>query len=524
MKGRIAKHIAVVCTVVAMGIMAATSGASAASTAQKVKSGGALNVVAVTSQWPGLDPATDTQDAADVAYLTAIFGDLIELQPGGTILPDETSGWAFSNHNATLTLTIRKGVKFSDGNPLTAQVVAWSINRDLEPQFGNIGDVNFPLTSQGAYAVGNKVVMNTLQADTGLAYAFVNEAPNYTVDETALNSMGETAYAQNPIGAGPFKVVSNSASASLVVAKNPGYWEKGHPLLSSVTWTNVGTDQSAISALQTGEDELATGVTTIPLINQAPTEGITVTKLPQTVDEFIAMNTTHAPFNNILAREAVEYATNSAALVSGLYPGAGYKLIQSETAPGQRDYVKSNKYYLGYNLQKAQALVQQLAASSPGGKFTVDLSTTTNNAFWINEVQAIATMWGDAGINVVIQDYSLQQMLGITFSGAWQAIDENWGPSVDPTINDGQFFKGGAAFSGVNDPTLNGLLNQSAGFNDPTKLSQIYGEIANLMNQQVYAVWMYAKNAFDLSTKQLVPNNGLAHTLLVVQWENLALK
>jgi ABC-type transport system substrate-binding protein len=219
-----------------------------------------------------------------------------------------------------------------------------------------------------------------------------------------------------------------------------------------------------------------------------------------------------------LAREAVEYATNSAALIVGLYPGSGYKLIQSETAPGQHNYVKTNKNYLGYNLQKAEADVTQL------GGLTVNLSTTTNSAFWINEVQAIATMWEAAGIKVNIQDYSLQQMLGITFSGAWQAIDENWGPSVDPTINDGQFFKGGAAFSGVNDPTLNGLLNQSAGFNNPVKLGQIYGEIANLMNQQVYAVWMYAKNALDLSTKRLVPNGGLAHTLLLVQWENLGLK
>ena len=50
-------------------------------------------------------------------------------------------------------------------------------------------------------------------------------------------------------------------------------------------------------------------------------------------------------------------------------------------------------------------------------------------------------MWEAAGIKVNIRDYSLQPMLGITFSGSWQAIDENWGPSVDPTINDEQFFK-----------------------------------------------------------------------------------
>jgi len=236
------------------------------------------------------------------------------------------------------------------------------------------------------------------------------------------------------------------------------------------------------------------------------------------VDEFINLNSSTAPFNNILARQAVEYATNSAALVKGLYNGSGYKLIQSESAPGQNFAASTNKYYLGYNLAKAKALVTKL------GGLTVDLSTTTNSAFWVNEVQAIATMWEAAGIKVNIQDYSLQQMLGITFSNSWQAIDENWGPSVDPTINDGQFFKGGAAFSGTNDATLNGLLNQSAGYNNPVVLSKVYGEIANLMNQKVYAVWMYAKNAFDVSTRVLVTNEALSHSQLFVQWENLAVR
>ena len=514
----IRKYVATIGTALAVTIAAGATAANAATQPQKVKAGGTLSFVSVTSQWPGLDPATDTQDAADYAYLSSIYGQLIELQPGGSIAPDQASGWAYSNHNSTLTLTIRKGVKFSDGNPLTAAVVAWSINRDLLPQYGNIGDVNFPLTAAGAVAVGNTVVMNTKQPDTGLAYAFVNEAPNYTVDQVALASMGDTAYSQHPIGAGPFKVVSNLASSSLTVVKNSSYWQKGHPVLNGITWTNVGTDQSALAALQTGQAQLATGVTTIPSIQQAPSQGMTVTRLPQTVDEFINLNSSKAPFNNILARQAVEYATNSASLVKNLYRGSGYSLIQSESAPGQNFPVKTNKYFLGYNLKKAQSLVQQL------GGLTVNLSTTTNSAFWINEVQAIATMWEAAGIHVNIQDYSLQQMLGITFAGTWQAIDENWGPSVNPTINDGQFFKGGAVFSGTNDPTLNGLLNQSSGYNNPTVLAKVYGQIANLMNQKVYAVWMYAKNAFDVSTRVLVTNGGLSHSLLFVQWENLAIR
>ena len=524
MKHRLGKYLAVVGLVAAMGVAASTSGAMGA-TANKVHTGGTLNIVAVGSQWPQLDPALDTQDAADVAYLSSIFGQLIELQPGGSILGDMASSWAYSHGNTTLTLTIRKGVTFSNGDPYTAADVAWSINRDLLPAYGNIGDVNFPLSSTGAVAVGNTVVMNTINPttkapapDTGLAYAFINEAPNYTVDQTALNTQGEAVYTQSPIGAGPFTVVSNTASARLQVAKNPHYWQKGHPYLAGIIWTVVGNDQSAVAALQSGQAQLALGVTTIPLLKSLPSQGLVVTKLPKTVNEFINLNSSKAPFNDIRARQAVEYATNSKSLNVNLYSNV-YTLTQSESAPGQLYYSKSNKYYLGYNLAKAQALVQQL------GGLTVSLCTTSNTPFWINEVQAIATMWEAAGIKVNIQDYSLQQMLGITFHNTWQAIDENWGPSVDPVINDGQFFKGGAVFSGTNDANLNGLLNQAAGFNNPVKLAKIYTQIANVMNQNVYSVWMYAKNAFDVSTKNLVLTTALpANKLLQPLWEDFSLK
>jgi peptide/nickel transport system substrate-binding protein len=482
-----------------------------------VAKGGHLNVVVVASQWPGLDPATDTQDAADAAYLNAIMGQLVEAAPSGVLIPDEASGWVFSNHNSTVTITIRAGVKFSNGDPLTAADVAWSINRDLEPQYGNIGDVNFPLVAAGATSKGNKVVLNMTHPDVAIMEAFIDEAPNWTVDENALNAAGEASFAQKPIGSGPFTVVSNTASAQLVVAKNPTYWQKGHPLLDGITWTNVGNDQSAVAALQAGQEQMATGVTTIPLLKSLPAQGLKVTTLPAITSEFIDLNVQSGPFSNILAREAVQYATNAKALNTGLYDNA-YAIVESQTGPGQLFYQKTNKYFRAYNLAKATALVQQL------GGLTVSLSTTTNNAYFVNEVQAIATMWEAAGIKVNIQDYTLQQMLNITFNHSFQAIDENWGPSVDPSIDLPQFFYSTAAFSGVKDGTLDGLLNQLAGYANPVKRQQIVTEIANLENKQAYGVFMYAKHAFDVTASSVQINGAFSSKLLVPQWENIGLK
>jgi peptide/nickel transport system substrate-binding protein len=506
--------------IAALALGASAASVASATTLTPAKSGGTLQVEVVASQWPGLDSATDTQDTADAAYLNAIYGQLFEMNAQNVLIPDQATTWKLTNHNSTLIFTLRKGLVFSNGDPMTAAIVAWSINRDTTPAYGNIGLSNLPLTSAGCSGAGLTVTCPLKEPDVAIVEAFINEAWNWTVDQTALNSMGEAAYAQNPIGAGPFKIATNEASAQLDLVKNPRYWEKGHPLLAGIDFTNVSSDQSAVDALQSGGAQLALLVSTIPLLNSVAKQGLVVTKLPAMVTEFINLNTIRGPFTNILAREAVAYATDSKALVDGLYEGA-YKTVESQTAPGQLFYTQKNKYYRGYNLAKAKALVAEI----PGG-LTVDLSTTTNTAFFINEVQALATMWEAAGIQVNIQDYSLQQMLGITFSGAWQAIDENWGVGTDPGINDSEFFanlSGGTVFSGNNNPQLQGLLNKGLAIANPAARAKIYTEIGNVENQQQLGVFMYAKNSYMVTTKSLKDTGDFTPNQFNIFFENMSL-
>jgi peptide/nickel transport system substrate-binding protein len=508
--------VTTVAAMIALGVTAASM--AAASTYSPAKSGGGtLNVVITASQWPGLDSATDTQDAADSTYLNAIYGQLFEINSANQITPDQATTWKLTNHNSTLTFTIRKGLVFSNGDPLTAAIVAWSINRDETPSFGNIGLSNLPLATGGCSAAGSVVTCPLKNPDVAVVPAFIGEAWNWTVDESALNSMGEAAYAQDPIGAGPFKIASNEASAQLDVVKNTKYWEAGHPLLNGIDFTSVGSDQSGVDSLESGQGNMALFVSTLPLLKSLPAHGLVVTKQPALTTEFVLFNTLSGPFSNILAREAASYATNPKALVAGLYANA-YKLVESQTGQGQNWYVATNKYYHPYNLAKAQALVKQL------GGLTVSLCTTTNNTYFINEVQALATMWEAAGITVNIQDYSLQQMLGIAFSGSWQAIDENWGFGVDPGDSDNEFFAelaNGTVFSGNNNAALQGELNKGLALANPAARAKIYAQIANIENQQDLAEFMYAKNNFIVATKNVKDAGDLVNGEII--WENVSL-
>jgi peptide/nickel transport system substrate-binding protein len=502
---------------VAFVVGVAACGSTTSSPGSPSPTNGSLNVVLVGTQWPRLDPATDTQDAADADLLNAIYGQLFELAPGQQVIDDEASGYEFSDGFRKVTITIRRGVHFSNGDILTASDVASSINRDLLPKYANIGDVNFPVAGNVTASGDSDVVVRFTRPDSAFIDAFLGEAPNWTVDQKALGSMGENSYSQQPIGAGPFAVVSNVASSSLVLKSNLKYWQPGHPKLAGLTFTSVGTDESAADALEAGSDQLAELISTIPLLKTLPSRGLRVTTPPSTWNDFIALNEAKAPFNNIIAREAVGYAMNTAALLKNLYYGV-YLPAQNQSAPGQQFYQLVNRYHRSYDLSQAKALVKLL----PGG-LTTDLSTTTNTAYWINEVQAIATMWTAAGIQVHVQDYSLQQMLAITFSGSWEAIDSNWGGNINPSITMPQFFESSAVFSGVHDKELDALFNASAATDSVPVRARIFSEINDRENQQADAVFMYSKTFFDVSTKRVIPDGGLGNDLGTIRWEYLEL-
>ena len=134
-------RVASVClaAVVVAGVAACGSSSTSTSTTSPSASGapkhsGSLTVLEGASfagAWPGLDPATDTDGAANQSYMNSIFGDLFELGTGGKQIPDLATGYTFSNGGKTVNVTIRQGVTFSDGTPLNADAVVFNWKRDL---------------------------------------------------------------------------------------------------------------------------------------------------------------------------------------------------------------------------------------------------------------------------------------------------------------------------------------------------------------------------------------------------------
>src|ERR1700729_2163763 len=114
-----------------------SSSSSGTSSVSQPKQGGSITVLeskGYSGDWPyGLDPATNTDAIPNQDMLEAIYGQLFMLGPGGKIEPELATGYTFSPDAKTVTITLRKGVKFTDGTPFNAQAVIDNWNRDFGP-------------------------------------------------------------------------------------------------------------------------------------------------------------------------------------------------------------------------------------------------------------------------------------------------------------------------------------------------------------------------------------------------------
>ena len=98
-------------------------------------SGGEITVLeeaAFAGSWPaGLDPATNTNGAANQPYMDTIYGQLFKLVEGGEVVGELAESGTLSSDGKTFTVKLRPGVKFTDGSPLDAATVKWNFDRSL---------------------------------------------------------------------------------------------------------------------------------------------------------------------------------------------------------------------------------------------------------------------------------------------------------------------------------------------------------------------------------------------------------
>jgi len=280
-------------------------------------------LVGRTADAIGLDPARIT-DSESIEVADQIFETLLRVRRGSTLLePGLATRWERSADGRTWTFHLRPGVRFHDDTPLDADAVLFSFARQRDkahPQ--HTGNFAWEALFRNIVRI-DKVDPLTVRMEIEASYApfLANLAmfPMSIVSPTAVARWGED-FARHPVGTGPFRFVEWAPGERITLAASPQYWD-GMPTVRNLAFVPVRDARQRLLALEGGAIDVAE--------NLAPQDLQFVVLHPELRTEhvagfnvsYLAMNTTHPPFDDVRVRRAVALAVRKNPIVKLVYQG-----------------------------------------------------------------------------------------------------------------------------------------------------------------------------------------------------------
>jgi peptide/nickel transport system substrate-binding protein len=325
--------------------------------------------VAASSAPTSLDPALG--QPANETFLDFAYEPLIVEASNGTYHPGLATAWQYGPGNKSFTLTLRSGVKFSDGTPLTAAAVKTWIGYEMRSGNGGTSwlsslksvDVTGPLT---------------------LTLQFSSPAPDldYIFGQTAgLGMIGSPKAVQahtlatKTDGAGPYMLdaAATVAGATYTYVPNPYYWDKSAVRWKKVIIKVIASPTAALEALQTGEVQVAMDqpVTSIAAAAKSGLKYVAPLTLLLGLDIMDRGGKIAKPLASLKVRQALNYAINRPAVAKVV--GAGYGVAISQmSAPGWDTWDPALASAYPYDPSKAAQLLS--SAGYPHG-FTLQVAS-----------------------------------------------------------------------------------------------------------------------------------------------------
>jgi peptide/nickel transport system substrate-binding protein len=359
----------------------------------------------------------------------------------GKASPWLATSWAWGAGNKTLTFTIRNGVKWSDGTPMTAADVAFTFN--LMKKFPTL-DLNSAWSVLSSVTQqGNQVTMTFKNAAVPYFYYIADQTP--IVPQHIWSTIANpVSYADpHPVGTGAF-TVNPCSQQNITYVANPHYWQPGEPKVAKVLYPAFTSNDPANTYLATGQAQW--GSQFIPNINSFYTSKSPDNHywFPPIANVTLIPNLTVPGLNNVAVRQAMAYAIdrNRVSQIGeyGYEPPANQTGIVTPTFASWEDTSAASQYDYTYNPAKAKQILTSAGFtmgsngifSSPSGK---PLSFTVINiggySDWVASMQVIQQDLKAVGIQLTTNNLSQNDFLSRLYNGDYQLAYNNQqgGPS-----------------------------------------------------------------------------------------------
>lgn len=321
--------------------------------------------IAVVSEWATLDPKI-ANDLLAFTVTNQFFDTLVLLkQDDNTLMPGLATEWKISDDGKEYTFTLREGVKFHNGETMTADDVVYSFNRAA---------ASTPTARiTGAIASTEKVDEKTVKVTLKYAYGpFLAccSMPNLAVvSQKAVEEIGDEAFARNPVGTGPYKFVEWRPGDRIIMEAFADYW-RGEAPIKNASFRVITDASTTTIALESGEIDMIMSVTPSEKQNIVNNSKLFYDETGSGSPWFLAFNMGKGMFTDPLLRQAVAYAVKPEDIIIGALEGNGI-VINAPMTPDAFGYPKDFER-TPYDPEKAKELLAQ--AGYPNG-LTMTLRT-----------------------------------------------------------------------------------------------------------------------------------------------------
>ena len=313
----------------------------------------------------GYDPRV-TQSRHEEQVIVQVFDQLVAADADGKVYPGLATAWTVAEDNMSVTLTLREDVTFHDGTPFNADAVKFTFDTISDPETGSQGAVDLLGPYAGTEVIGPYEIKISYTRPFPGAVASFGENELSPVSPTAVAALGNTGFAQAPVGTGPFKFESWEKGAQVVLVRNDDYaWapefydNEGPSKVAKIVHRFINNSGTRVAALEAGEVSVTDLTPPLDMRRLGDSAGFkTVVGVASGVPFSLMLNTSRGVLQDIKVRQALFYALDRPRLADNLFFGLAkpaFGPISSATPA----YWSGVEDYYAYDPEKAAALLEE---------------------------------------------------------------------------------------------------------------------------------------------------------------------
>jgi peptide/nickel transport system substrate-binding protein len=419
---------------------------------------------------------------------------LLRQAPDGSLQPGLAS--VTNPSPTTMVFTLRPGVKFWDGHPVTPADVVYSLDRNTDPKLGGFYSLVFNRVKSIAATGSSQVTITLKQPDYWLQGELAS-IPGIIIEKAFAQKQGKNY--GTPAGSimctGAYMFKSWNPGVGVIAVRNPHYWNPSvHPLVGQITIKGVPDVSSFTSGMLTGAIQGSYNFALSTLNQLKSSSAVKVWQGPGWSTDAFIVSSFKGVLGSLKVRQALSLALNRQAIINSVYRGAAL-MPRWLSNPGTFGYGKSvftaaydSSPVLTQNIAEAKKLVQQAGAT--GKTFTIGTSSQLANISAVTgDYQAAAQA---IGLKVVLKSVSAQNYINFFIDPKARAgidgfLTVNYGDYADPAaLLSTLVLPGGSQnYTNFNNPQITAAMEQARSTANLNKRAALVAKAEKLAMQQL---------------------------------------